>query len=377
MSARTATPRILPWLAGLVAAPPALAAVALAALRPEDAPWLLAASLCAAGTALVLCARRSARIVLAALPFALLAWPEMALRIAGFRNDHALTMQFGFPRPEMLVKLPPDEELFWRSPPDYPGANSLGFVGPEFRIPKPDGTVRFLFLGDSCAMQGYPGLVPEAMASRDGVEFDAINLGVGGYTTHQGVVLARRWAGKLQPDIVVVCYGWNDHWLAYGAPDSAKKQTAWQKTIQAATRSTRITQWVASRLPPDPPLSVTRVSESEYAANLERIGETAESAGARVLLMTAPTSADVLGPPAMMIPEFAESGQAILDRHRRYNEIVREVARRRSWRLLDLAVEVPKERLRELFLNDTVHFTKPGLVWIAQRIATELQKMLP
>ena len=377
MSPRTATPRILPLLAGIVAGPPAAAALVLAALRPEDAPWLLAATLSAICVLLVLAARRSARIVLAALPLVLFAWPEMGLRVAGFRHDHALLMQFGFPSPDLLLKMPHDEELFWRLPPDYPGANSQGFVGPEFRIPKPAGTRRLMFLGDSCAMQGYPNLVPKAMTAREGVEVDAVNLGVAGYTSHQGVVLMRRWGPVLQPDVVVVCYGWNDHWLAFGAPDSAKKQTAMQKVLQAAVVSTRTTQWLASKVPPEPPLSVTRVSETEYAANLERIGELAEAAGARVLLLTAPTSAEVVGPPALLIPSFAESGQAIIDRHRAYNTIVREVARRRSWRLLDLAAEVPTERLSELFTVDTVHFSGPGLVWMAESIGREVEQMLP
>jgi lysophospholipase L1-like esterase len=377
MPPRTAPPRILPLLAGLVSGPPAAAAIVLAALRPDDASWGLAAGLCVVCAVLVVAARRSARIVLAAIPIVLLAWPEMALRIAGFRHDHALTMQFGFPSPDLLVKMRHDEELFWRLPPEYPGANSQGFVGPEFRIPKPPGTRRLMFLGDSCAMQGYPGLVPDALAARGRAGFDAVNLGVAGYTSHQGVVLARRWTPSLEPDVVVVCYGWNDHWLAYGAPDSAKKQTAWQKALQAAVVSTRTTQWLASRLPPDPPLSVTRVSQAEYAANLQQIGELVERAGARMLLLTAPTSAEVVGPPSLLIPGFAESSQAIIDRHRAYNEIVRDVARRRAWRLLDLAAEVPGDRLAELFTVDTVHFTGAGLVWMAERIAREIEQMLP
>jgi lysophospholipase L1-like esterase len=374
-----AAPRILSWIVFAVTGPPALAAVVLAAVRPEDASWWLAVALCGVCIALGWAARRPVGwrvpLVLVALPLALLTWPEMGLRVAGFRRDHAL-MVFGFPAPDLLVKMPHDPELFWRLPADYPGANSLGFTGPEFRIPKPEGTFRLMFLGDSCAMQGYPKFVPPAMQARDGVDFDSVNLGIAGYTSHQGVVLARRWTGVLEPDVVVVCFGWNDHWRAFGAPDSAKHQTAMQSALRATLLSTRTTQWLASKLPPDPPLDVTRVSEAEYASNLTAIGDIATRAGAKVLLMTAPTSAGVMPVPEILLPDFAENEQVLIERHRAYNDVVRRVAQEHGWRLLDLAAEIPQGRLTELFTSDTVHFSGDGLVWMAERIAREVDRMI-
>lgn len=379
MTTSAPPPHVLPWLVSLLAGPPALAALALAVLRPEDAPWELASSLLGVWGLLWLLARgagpRRTRFVLAAVPLLLFAWPEMGLRVAGFRFDHALTVQFGFPDPELMVRLRQDPELFWKLPVGHPGANSEGFLGGEFTVPKPAGTYRVVFFGDSCTMQGYPALVEDELARDHSRRFETINFGVAGYTSHQGVVLAKRWADRLKTDLAVVYFGWNDHWLAYGAPDSQKTAPRWQRAVQSALRSTRVGQWFASLAAGGTatPLAVPRVSREEYAANLEQIGDVAEHAGAATLLLTAPTSMEELGVPGYLIGGFAADEQRVLEWHRAYNDIVRDVARRRGWHLLDLDAEMSGAEMVAMFNADRIHFSDAGLGWIAQRIAREIE----
>ena len=73
--------------------PPALAATAVAAIRPEDSPPLLALSLTALwfGTfwAGRRCGMRGARWLLLLCSLGVLLWPEIALRAAGLRFDTA------------------------------------------------------------------------------------------------------------------------------------------------------------------------------------------------------------------------------------------------------------------------------------------------
>jgi len=371
----------LRWFVSLVAGPPAVCAVGLALFRPEDASWWLAGSLCGLWLGLLVLARRpttaGARAAVAVSAVLLFMWPEMALRVAGFRADSALSIQFGYPPPELMVRLRHDPELFWKLPVGHPGSNSEGFIGGEFEIPKPEDTYRVLFFGDSCTMQGFPARVPPAMAQQAGRRYDAINFGVAGYTSHQGLVLARRWTKTLEPDVGVIFFGWNDHWLAFGAPDSQKAVAGLRDALRSATRASRVAQWFAGLSAADAaaPLDVARVSVEEYSRNIEAIGALVEAEGGSVLLLTAPTSMYSLGVPDYLIPTFAKDARAVLDQHRAYNDVVRAVAAQRGWRLLDLAQELPADRVEELISGDRIHFTDAGLAWVAGAIAEELPKL--
>ena len=159
--------------------------------------------------------------------------PELTLRGAGFRYES--NIQFGYPRPEDFTTLVPDEFLFWKLAPG-PGVNSMGFPGDEIETPKPADTYRILFLGDSCTWQGYPTGVKLFLewdaAGKSQRRFDAVSLAVPGYTSYQGRIVAERLAGQVDPDLAVIYYGWNDHWLAYGAVD-------WRRRPARLTRPRR------------------------------------------------------------------------------------------------------------------------------------------
>jgi hypothetical protein len=107
--------------------------------------------------------------------------------------------------------------------------NRLGFRGPEFALTmrdgrvvahKPEGVVRLVFLGDSFTFgEGvrYPDTYPSRTAallqkrSPPGApEFEAYNLGVGGYNTTQELLLLERLGLEALPDCVVLGYVLND-----------------------------------------------------------------------------------------------------------------------------------------------------------------------
>ncbi|MFC1570064.1 hypothetical protein ACFL4L_07495, partial [bacterium] len=79
--------------------------------------------------------------------------PELILRDIKFRYESGI--QFGHPRPTHFIHFITDDQLFWRLNPENNNVNSFGFPGKEIQIPKPDNTVRLLYLGDSCTQQGY------------------------------------------------------------------------------------------------------------------------------------------------------------------------------------------------------------------------------
>ena len=92
-------------------------------------------------------------------------------------------------------------------------------------------------------------------------------------------------------------------------------------------------------------------------------------------MLTAPTMMFESGVPEYLIPRFAQSAAAVLDWHRRYNDVVRQLASRRGWRLLDLAAVLPLDRGTELMRRDRIHFTEAGLSWVAEEIAAELRDL--
>lgn len=115
--------------------------------------------------------------------------PEVALRVAGFRFESGI--QFGYPRPSHFVNFVADDKLFWKLDRGREDVNSLGFLGSEILVPKPSDVIRIVFLGDSVTNNGYPKYVQYFL--NDGMskpKYEAINFGVSGYSSHQGVIVA-------------------------------------------------------------------------------------------------------------------------------------------------------------------------------------------
>jgi lysophospholipase L1-like esterase len=377
---------VLPWLLGIVLGPPALCALGLAALRPADASWTLALLLLSVLVVSQLAARRAsdtvARVLLVLVGFGLLLWPEMALRLGSFRFEEAGIIQFGHPRPDKLIHLQRDPELFWKLP-SGDGINSEGFLGAEFEIPKPENTARVLFFGDSCTQQGLPRTVVNRLNRKGGLPDDSgalrpvegINFGVSGYSSHQGLVLAERWTERLEADAVVIYFGWNDHWQAYGQSDSERAANASGPGARAFEAS-RLVQWLAtvSRGATAKPLSQPRVTLEEYRNNITAIGDLAAARGAQVVLVTAPSSHEQLGVPAYLIEKgFAKTEDEVVVWHRAYNAELRRIGVRRHWLIVDLMreTEVAPE-LPSLFMQDGIHFTGPGMAWAGIAVADVL-----
>ena len=304
--------------------------------------------------------------------------PELLLRQVHFRHEPGI--QFGFPRPAHFEILAPDEELFWKLSPGRPNVNSLGFRGGEIARPKPPAVYRVLFLGDSVPYQGYPALV-ETFLNGWGIarRFESVNLGVPGYSSHQGRVLVARYGEMLEPDLVVISYGWNDHWQAYGAVDSRKKITvgrsAAARTLGVLESRSRLVQWLRSVqarwLGTDRRLATVRVPRDEYESNLVHMGKFFAARRVPVIFLTAPTAHYALGVPDYLVTQgFAPDKERVMALHRGYNQVVRDVAVAHGWLVLDLEREsAALGNPAELFGGDGIHLTRAGAARVAWRMA--------
>ncbi len=309
-------------------------------------------------------------------------WPEVLLRAAAFRYEGGVGLGFA-PGPHAFRRYVPDAQLFWRWDPRV-GVNSLGYPAPEPAVPKPADAFRVLYLGDSCTWDSYPELVGPILAAAfagTGKRVETVNLAVPGYSSHQGRILAERHAESLRPDLVVIQFGWNDHWAAIGAPDSAKRvrvPTGAAATSDALFRRLRILQlaaWAVDRVRPDPVPAEVRVPLPAFRANLERMGRVFEEQGAAVLLITPPTSHYRFGVDERLIrvARFAPDPQTITTHHREYAQATRDLAAARGWHLLDLERDLANHPgLDRLFWADGIHYGPAGKALIATLVAERI-----
>ncbi|MCA9270152.1 MAG: hypothetical protein KDA41_16840, partial [Planctomycetales bacterium] len=89
----------------------------------------------------------------------------------------------------------------------------------EIPLSKPPGKIRILFLGDSCTfgygvaqdktfVEAAEALLHERAAPRS---VECINAGVPGYTLFQGYRSLATTGMRMQPDLVMLNFGWNDY----------------------------------------------------------------------------------------------------------------------------------------------------------------------
>ena len=296
--------------------------------------------------------------------------PEVFLRVNNFQYETGIL--FAYPR--TFQRLQPDADLFWTLPPLQEGVNSWGFAEAEVTVPKPENVCRLLFLGDSVPAQGYPQLVAEQVQSENG-RVEVVNLSLGGYSSYQGRVIAKKYGLLVAPDLVIVSYGWNDHWLAYEAIDSQKvispERLETNQLIDWIYRHSRVLQWGQYQLSPvvEMPLTEVRVPLPEYVTNLTAIGYL--FAERPVIFITPPSTHRQFGVPDYLIEQgFATDKAQVIALHQQYNESLHELATINDWPLLDLAQTMStRPDLRHLFLSDGIHLTEQGLQVVANYVA--------
>jgi lysophospholipase L1-like esterase len=323
-------------------------------------------------------------VLVLALVNLLLVVPELSLRVGHFRYQSGI--EFGYPLPDTFVTLVPDQELFWIYPSDQPDVNSLGFKDEEPVVPKPKGSKRILFLGDSCTEQGFHQYVELILNEQGDVPVDCMILAAAGYSSHQGRVLAAKYLDRYEPDLVFVYYGWNDHWQAYGSTDA-------DKVIDPASsgRNSLVGRfynnchlWQAIRYlvnqvfasGANAPIDDVRVPPDTYRRNLEAIARQCDEAGIPLVLVTAPSGYATQGVPDYLVErDFVPDKQTAQDRHDAYVELTRQVAQDGGHVLLDLARHCAdlKEPGR-VFMSDGIHFQQAGLVLVTDRVVTLIQQ---
>lgn len=296
----------------------------------------------------------------------------------------------------------PDTELLYRFKPGdvFEGRviNKLGFRDREVEPAKAEGAVRVICMGDSTTGQGLPGYsqyLHEMLAADPPTPqpWEAINMGVHGYSVRQGLIMFRRYARPLKPDIVTVYYGWNDHWLEAqsDARLMAMRVHPFFGKIFDRLREKRIFMALhylmnpVSRIRADENNRYLRVPPEEYEALLKQFVTEIKAAGAVPVLITAACRPLTI----MLVGQNRIRSRAEGDRlHAQYVNITRKVAEKTGAPLFDLDALFKSPECDRYFALDGIHFDKwgqegrighllpledqPGL----HRIAVELHKFL-
>jgi lysophospholipase L1-like esterase len=302
--------------------------------------------------------RAAALIALAALGAGLaLAAGELGLRAWGYRFTTFPVVQFGWPEPrEIRDVYVPDRELFWVTR-DY--ASKLA----EARRTRP----AIVFMGDSCTEFGsWPRLTLERLAARTPSLGRGVSLAVGGWSSEQGLRQFRRDVLPLHPRVVVVYYGWNDHWMAFGRPDAeveAGPVSFW------LTQHLRLAQLiVGARLGFDTASGANRVPRERYRANLEVLAGLARGAGIRAVFITAPAAHQRGHEPAYLARRHIRRLDELVPLHASYVEATREAAAAARTQVCDAAAAFdglpgPKG---QYFMRDGIHLSERGSLVLAQ-----------
>lgn len=145
----------------------------------------------------------------------------------------------------------------------------------------------------------YPMLLEKQLrAANPSRAIDVITMAVPGYTSHQGLAWLKRDIDRLQPDLVVVSFGWNDASLS-DVPDREAIRTnrsavAVRWMIAHSQAFAHATHWLRARearkLQTAPRIArpTSRVSQQEYLNNMLAIESVARQRGAAVIMIAAP-----------------------------------------------------------------------------------------
>ncbi|MCB0352305.1 MAG: SGNH/GDSL hydrolase family protein [Bdellovibrionales bacterium] len=134
------------------------------------------------------------------------------------------------PNDSIIYELAPGSDVVFQRAPTR--INSCGMRDQEFSIPKPPGTIRIAFLGDSFTFgwgvkeeESFPSVAEKILNRFFASDFkvETLNFGVPGYSTFQEVASFEEKALDFDPDAVVVFFVENDFGLPFFIRDLSVK----------------------------------------------------------------------------------------------------------------------------------------------------------
>jgi lysophospholipase L1-like esterase len=305
---------------------------------------------------------------------------DMAPVVFALENEEGTTeTSRGYSDPELRFRFRKGELYHGRM------INQLGYREREVDPVKAPNTMRVICLGDSVTAQGKPGYSQYLHDRLQEVPptdqpWEAFNMAVYGYSSMQGLRVFQLETVHLDPDVVTIFFGWNDHWLEMQTDRNrmAIKTHPLLARAHEKLKDKRIYMLVSSLVRPSgADLSKRtepgfRVPPEEYVSVLHQLVREIRAIDARPLLITAPRRE--VHPTEHRFPEVS----ATLDYgeiHDDYVELTRQVAIDSGADILDLHQILADPTYDKYFLNDGIHFRQEGLPIIADLLHKKLLAM--
>ena len=277
--------------------------------------------------------------------------------------------------------------------------NSLGFRGEEISRRKPPGMFRIACLGDSATFgiwktgfavsvkTSYPAELARLLADSGRRDVEVINAGVLGHTTGHGLAQLLAAVLPLDPDVVTIRYGNNDHVLQWRL-DIPPALHVWDyaalrllpapafglETVRLGFAAYR--RAVALR---PPPLSGYLVPIDAFERNLQRFVTIARARGVHLLFIDFPYRPLERGEsPGETFPNWysdAPSLAAFHALHERYQAVLGSVARDSGTPLLETADAFRRSPVPVFTDYDISHPNEVGLHLLARLLLERIDEL--
>lgn len=322
---------------------------------------------------------------------------EAILRIAGVNSNpknlyFLLNPELSYPK--FYLK---DKNLFWKLRPDQiiKGGffvegeyqiNSHGLRDYEFSEEKKSGTVRIICLGNSCTFgwrvgleETYPKQLGKLLnADLDYKKYEVINGGVTGYSSFQGKRFLQEQILEYNPDIITVCYGWNDLLpAAFGIEDKNQKLPAQtfldiqnvlgQTEVYGFIRGLILARFQVKKSRNSSQI-VPRVSPPDFLQNLIEIGQMCSGKHIPVIFLTTPIAS---------LEAFWGKGKVSKTHqwHEVYNKVILNLPQSSNIYILDIASLF--ENRKDVYdrpQDDYIHYNASGHKLIAENLCLFLEQ---
>ena len=271
-----------------------------------------------------------------------------------------------------------DQELIWKPKPNVMIFNADGYRGELLKMPKPEGELRVIAVGDSNTLgwntkngPNWPMYYGELL-KKAGINSKTVNAGVYGYTTYQGVRRLEQML-KLDPDLVFWSFGGNDgHYVVRTDAEWAKDPVRTSR-IDETLMKTRIGQLILKVLDKHearkPGEGYCRVPKDQYRANVLKAIQMCKEEGVQIVLLTRP----YYSAPHIKDPYFWSHVAP------QYREIDIAIARETGTPLVDFKAKFPSDPAnpdKTIYVDDS-HFTENGHRLAARYLFEETKDILP
>jgi len=293
---------------------------------------------------------------------------EAALRVSRFHFDLVPSLEFGWPDPvTMRDAYTADPDLVWVTRTYHDALRSARIAHPAV-----------VFMGDSCTEFGtYPSKTMTALAAAGSPLTTGAKLGVGGWSSVQGLAQLERDVIPLHPKVVTIYYGWNDHWVAMGLTDPemmrAHRLRGLAEHLRLAQLLLKLDVSVAARRRPEP----NRVPLDEYQTTLMRISAEARAAGITPVFITAPSNHVAGQEPAYLAKRHVRALSELVPLHAAYVQTTKVAASATGAPICDAAAAFAAMPLPHdlYFQKDGIHFTEAGNVAMGAVVSGCLQHL--